>query len=401
MSSLVPGEGIRAQFPILQRVTSSGKPLCYLDSAATALKPQPVIDAVSKVLGHYTSNVNRGVHFLGDEVTTIYEGARRKVARFINAEDHEIVLLRNATEALNLVARCWPIKGRLLIPYSEHHSNYLPWAGEVTYLRPLQDGSLDMDLLTRELARGDVALVTVSQISNVSGVLTDVAEVTRLCHSHGAHVMVDAAQSAGHESIDVRAIDCDFLAFSGHKLGAPTGTGVLFAKAEHMLEFEWYLRGGSTVDEVHLDREVPKAPPWKFEAGTPLIESAAGLGKAIEFLTSVGMDKISAHQQNLTSYALDKLSSALPEVVFLGPTDDTRRGPVSMMFPGISPHTLARGLSDAYGICARSGFHCAQPLHQVLNKGATLRLSFYLYNTRSEIEYACEALNELLALRRS
>ena len=397
--SLLPGERIREYYPILKRTGTSGAPICYLDSAAMALKPATVIEVVAKMLSHYTANIHRSVHNLGDEATEIYESARRKVARFINSESHEIVFTKNATEALNTVAHSWNGRGRIITSYGEHHSNYLPWQEQVTFLRPLLDGRLNTELLRDELEKGDVSLVSLSHVSNVSGAEIDVHAVANLCHSYSALLVVDASQSAPHMEIDVNAMDCDFLVFSGHKLGAPTGTGVLYGKAKHLHQLDWFQKGGGTVEEVHVaDASVMQSPPWKFEAGTPQIEAVAGLGKAVDFLLEIGMDAIAEHQHMLTQLALKQIRQKLPEANILGPVDDSRAGPVSMYFQRIPSHNLARGLSDSYSVCARSGFHCAQPLHECLNAPATLRLSFSLYNTPTEVEYAINGLAELVSL---
>ncbi len=407
-------EQVRHAFPLLARCDSQGRPLIYLDSAATALKPQVVVDAVAKVLIHHTANVHRSVHILGDEATELYENARKRVADFISADEHEIVVLRNTTEALNLVARCWPETAstagrtasfspkRILVNLSEHHSNLLPWGSgpgeKVTRLVPTSEGRLDLQTLEAELAVGDVGLVSVSHVSNVTGLANDVRQVAELAHHHRAIVVVDAAQSAAHRPLDVWDLDCDFLAFSSHKLGGPTGVGILFGRAEHLERLDWHLRGGSTVDSVSASSEQPKAPPWRFEAGTPPIEALVGLEAAIEFLEEVGRPAIEQHQQALAQHAFDLVSQSLPRAKVLGGADTSRCGPLSLVLPGVSPHLIARGLSDGYGIIARSGFHCAQPLHECLGLPASLRLSFALYNTPAEVETALSAISELVSL---
>ncbi len=395
-----PGESIRNQFPLLERSGTSGHPICYLDNAATAPKPLEVIQAVTKVLSRFTANIHRGVHLLGDEATEIFEEARNKVARFIGSQAHEVVFTKNTTEALNLVAGCWPQRGRIITSHGEHHSNLLPWEGDIVRLTPKVNGKYNREALEGELKKGGVSLVSLSHVSNVSGARIPIREMADLCHAHGAVLVVDAAQSIPHKKIDVVKMDCDFLAFSGHKLGAPTGVGVLYGKAEHLARLTPYHRGGAAVDEVHMDRIVPKSPPWKFEAGTPAIEAVVGLGKAIDFLSELGMESVDNHHQNLTLYALGQIKKTLPGARILGPDDHTRSGPVSMTFPGISSHNLARGLSNGYSICARSGFHCAQPLHEALNSPATLRLSFFCHNTQTEIDTAIHALEELVSLTR-
>lgn len=391
---------ITSQFPILNRTSPSGSPLIYLDSAATALKPQCVIDAVHEMLSQHTANIHRSVHFLSDEATDAYEGTRDIVAAFINAEPNEIVFLRNTTEALNLIANNFDRKGRRVISsYAEHHSNYLPWTDEVYRLSLNAAGQIDLQELQRELEKNDVGLISLSQISNVTGNIVDIKAVSVLAHQYGAKVLVDAAQSAPHLPIDVIELDCDFLAFSGHKLGAPTGVGVLFGKAELLEEMDLFLKGGSTIEKVSADGTyIPKNAPWKFEAGTPAIESVVGLSKAITFLMNIGMDEVHASFTQLSQFALQEIQNKLPAGCIVGAVDKTSGGPFSLNFKGLSPHTLARGLSDRYGICVRSGFHCAQPLHDQLCVPASLRLSFWIYNNEDEISKTVDGIVQLTDL---
>lgn len=389
---------LRQDFPFYERRAPNGRPFVYLDSAATSLKPQCVIDGISRTLSYHTSNVHRSVHQIGDEATEIYEGARNTVAQFIGASAHEIIFLRNATEALNLIARCWKRKGRTVTSLIEHHSNLLPWPGDATRLPPRPDGTLDTDALGRELARGDVALVSLSHCSNVTGAMIDAATVAKAVHDAGAAFALDGAQSIPHQEIDVREMDCDFLAFSGHKMCGPTGIGVLYGKAGLLAELDWYLKGGATVEQVHVDSAMPKPPPWKFEAGTPPIEAAGGLAVAMEYLAAAGMRTIAAHQHALVQYTLRRIRECVPQSEFLGPTDEQRTGPVSIHIPGLSPHTIARGLSDGYGICVRSGYHCCQPLHEYLSLPPTLRAAPYLYNTKEDIDQFAVALAEIVSL---
>lgn len=390
-------ERARLDYPILQP-DGQGRQLVYLDSAATALKPQCVVDAVVEVLTHKTANVHRSVHYLGDLATEAFESSRQMVADFIAAEAHEIVFVRNTTEALNLVASGWKESGFRVVSLGDHHSNILPWHEQVRRLPPKESGELDDIALRRELERGDVRLVSVCHISNVLGCSNDIAALARMCHEHGALLVVDAAQSIPHQALDVFELDCDFLAFSGHKLGAPTGVGVLFGKAEHLDQIAWYQHGGSTVEQVHAERVDPKAAPWRFEAGTPAVESVVGLAAAIAYLNSLGMDRIAAHQRQLTQYALQQIEARLPSMTVLGPKQASRSGPISMVQRAVSPHLIARGLSDGYGVCARSGFHCAQPLHEALGVPASLRLSLYLYNTTAEIDLTIDAIGKLIAM---
>jgi cysteine desulfurase/selenocysteine lyase len=393
-------EEIRAQFPILNRETPTGKPLIYLDSAATALKPKCVIDAVTDVLINRTANIHRSVHFLGDEATELYESTRDITAAFIGAEPNEIVFLRNTTEALNLVAKAFSGKGRIISSVGEHHSNYLPWQLHNIHRLGLDvNGDIDWLELEQELSKGDVALVSLTHASNVTGYMLDLKRLVNMSHAAGAKVMIDGAQSLPHTQIDVADFNCDFLAFSGHKLGAPSGVGVLFGKAELLEEMDYWLHGGSTVESVTKQSIEAKNAPWKFEAGTPAIESVVGLQAALSFLLELGMDNVESHFKSLSNFANVCLSDNLPLVNVIG-GKNKQQGPFSLTIPGISPHIVARGLSDRYGICLRSGFHCAQPLHNFYNVPASIRLSFWLYNTEDEIEQAVKGIANLINLVR-
>jgi len=390
-------EKISAQFPLLNRSSPCGTPVIYLDSAATALKPQCVIDAVNDMLINHTANIHRSVHFLGDEATEAYESVRDIVAYFLNAESNEIVFVRNATEALNIVANGFNLNGnRIISSYGEHHSNYLPWSDNVYRLSLDALGQINLEELQYELAKGDVALVSLSHVSNVTGNIFDIKEIIKISHQHGAKVMIDAAQSASHIPIDVAELDCDFLVFSGHKLGAPTGVGVLFGKARLLEDMGLFIKGGSTIEEVTLSGFIVKNAPWKFEAGTPAIESVVGLGAAINFLLEIGMEEVERHFKQLSIFTEKEIKLKLPEAVILGDTGARSGGPYSFNCGGMSPHLLARGLSDRYGICVRSGFHCAQPLHQQLNATASLRISFWIYNSEAEISKAIDGIATLL-----
>ena len=389
---------LRRDLPLLSREHVPGRPLIYLDSAATALKPRPVIEAVMDVLSLHTANVHRAVHLLGDEATELFEGARRKVARLIGAETHEVILLRNTTEALNLVARCYPRKGRVLVSLGEHHSNLLPWGRQnVTHLPPGPDGAPDHAAILRELARGGVSIVTVSHVSNVTGAQTDVANVAKAAHAAGAVLVVDAAQSTPHAPLDVLELDCDFLAFSGHKMGGPSGVGVLYGKAERLAEIDGYLRGGGTVEEVVSGMPKAKQAPWRFEAGTPAIEAVVGLGAAVDYLQAIGLEGVEVHGRLLHRLARKRLQ-ALPGIRILGEDGAAKAliGPLSFTVVGVLSHMIARAMSDAWGICVRSGYHCAQPLHEHFQAPPSVRLSFSLYNQPEELDLFFEALDQIL-----
>lgn len=389
---------LREQFPILSRTSPAGQPLIYLDSAATALKPQCVVDAVSDMLMNKTANIHRSVHFLSDEATEAYETTRDIVASFINAESNEIVFLRNTTEALNLLAFAYRDRGRVLTSWAEHHSNMLPWGEDAFRLEVDSQGNILLDALEQELERKDVALISLSQASNVTGNCVNLKQVIALAHSYGVPVAVDAAQAAPHTPIDVHDLDCDFLAFSGHKLGAPTGVGVLFGKADLLESMDLYLKGGSTIEEVNFDGYQVKNAPWKFEAGTPAIECVVGLRAAITFLLGVGMDSVHEHFMDLSAHTAAEIAAKLPADCVMGGLPEGKKGPFSITYKGISPHAIARGLSDRYGICIRSGFHCAQPLHLKMSVPASLRISFWLYNTREEITKTVDGIAELAAV---
>jgi cysteine desulfurase / selenocysteine lyase len=398
VSALLPAS-VRDDFPLLTREHSPGRPLIYLDSAATALKPRAVIDAVSRALAYHTGNIQRSVHLLGDEASEQFEDARRKVARLIGAETHEIIFVRNATEAINLVARCHPRRGRVLASLGEHHSNLLPWDRDrATLLPPTPEGGVDVAALARELAHGGVALVTAAHVSNVTGTRTDIRAIAQAAQAAGAALLVDAAQSVPHMPIDVAELGCDFLAFSGHKLGSPAGVGVLFGKAERLAELDWYLRGGGTVEEVAGGVPKPKHAPWRFEAGTPAVEAVIGLGAAVDYLQELGPDRVEAHCRALYAHARARLA-VIPGVRMLGPRDGASlAGPLSFTVANALSHMLARGLSDGAGICVRSGYHCAQPLHEALGSPPSVRVSFAAYNQPWEIDRCAEALTRIVSL---
>lgn len=390
-------DNIAQEFPILKRLAPNGSPLIYLDSAATALKPQCVIDAVSQFLCSHTANIHRSVHFLGDEATEAFEGVRETVANFLNAEPNEIIFVKNTTEGLNLVANCFDLNGkRIISSFGEHHSNYLPWGDNTYRLTMDKFGQIDFNELTSELEKKDVALVSLSFASNVTGNIFDIKKIIALAHDFGAKVLIDAAQAAPHIAIDVEDLGCDFLVFSGHKLGAPTGVGVLFGKAELLENMSLFLKGGSTIEAVSSEGVIVKNAPWKFEAGTPAIESVIGLGAAIQFLLEIGMDKVEEKFKRLSKFTEAEINKKLPNALVMGVKGEYSSGPYSINIAGVSSHLLARGLSDRYGICARSGYHCAQPLHQHLNAEPSLRVSFWIYNSEEDIKQAIDAIVSLI-----
>jgi cysteine desulfurase/selenocysteine lyase len=374
----------RADFPILRREIN-GRPLIYLDSAATALKPQCVIDAVVTFYTHYTANVHRAVHALSEEATEAFEGAREKVARFIGADTREIVFVRHATEAVNLVANSLPENCLVAVPVSEHHSNLLPWRrGRFVLLDALPTGEVDLDRARRVLRETKPALLTFSTVNNALGTRQPLTELTRLAREVGAKIMLDVSQSVGHEPVDVMALDCDFLCFSGHKMLGPSGLGVLYQKEKNGLSLKSLLLGGSMVREVHADSHAALEDPWGLEPGTPNIEGAIGLGAACDYLDRVGVESIHAHVAALTAMARAGLAE-IPSVRLNG-TDASRGSIVSFHIPKLAAHGIARMLSNRFSIMVRSGYHCAQPLHEACGIPESVRLSVHLYNSADEIQ---------------
>jgi cysteine desulfurase / selenocysteine lyase len=394
---------VRADFPILHQEHHDGVPLIYLDNAASSQKPLKVIEALDSYYRGYNANVHRGIHKLSEAATTAYEGARIKIKKFINAPSkREIIFTRGTTESINLVAQTW---GRanlktgdvVVSTQMEHHSNIVPWqilASEkgftIRYIPVLDDGTLDMDFLATVLRDEPVKLVTVMHVSNVLGTINPVAEIVRQAHAAGALVLVDGAQSVPHMPVDVQAIDTDFFAFSGHKMVGPTGIGVLYGKRELLEAMPPWMGGGDMISRVTLEGSTWNDLPYKFEAGTPAIAEAIGLGYAVDYLTELGMEKIHAHEQAMTEYALERLAE-VPGITLYGPEASQKGAVAAFKFGEIHAHDVAQIL-DAEGIAVRAGHHCAMPLHDRLGANATARASFYLYNTPSEVDALIEAL---------
>ncbi len=393
---------IRQLFPILDQEVN-GHPLVYLDSAATSQKPVSVIEAVDKYYRGYNSNVHRGVHTLGTMATDAYEGAREKARKLINAKSiEEIIFTRGTTTALNLVASSYARANlhegdEIVITYMEHHSNLIPWqqvakaTGATLKYFPLQeDGTLSLDDVKATIT-SNTKIVAVTLVSNVLGVINPIKEIAQIAHKNGAVMVVDGAQGVPHMKVDVQDLDCDFLAFSGHKMCAPTGIGVLYGKKQLLENMEPVEFGGEMIDFVDLYDSTWKELPWKFEGGTPIIAGAIGLGAAIDFLQEVGLDKILEHEHKLTAYALEKMSTVEGMTIY-GPKDAAKRaGVVTFNIADVHPHDVATVL-DAEGIAVRAGHHCAQPLMKWLNVSATARASFYLYNTEEDIDKLVEGL---------
>ncbi|WEY87831.1 cysteine desulfurase SufS [Bacillus subtilis] len=392
---------IREQFPILHQQVN-GHDLVYLDSAATSQKPRAVIETLDKYYNQYNSNVHRGVHTLGTRATDGYEGAREKVRKFINAKSMaEIIFTKGTTTSLNMVALSYARANlepgdEVVITYMEHHANIIPWqqavkaTGATLKYIPLQeDGTISLEDV-RETVTSNTKIVAVSHVSNVLGTVNPIKEMAKNAHDNGAVIVVDGAQSTPHMKIDVQDLDCDFFALSSHKMCGPTGVGVLYGKKALLENMEPAEFGGEMIDFVGLYESTWKELPWKFEAGTPIIAGAIGLGAAIDFLEEIGLDEISRHEHKLAAYALERFRQ-LDGVTVYGPEE--RAGLVTFNLDDVHPHDVATVL-DAEGIAVRAGHHCAQPLMKWLDVTATARASFYLYNTEEEIDKLVEALQK-------
>ncbi len=390
---------IRDQFPILKQEIH-GHPLVYLDSAATSQKPAAVIEAIREYYEHSNSNVHRGVHTLGSRATEAYEGAREKIAKFIGAPQPETVIFtRGTTSAINLVAHGYARivlqpGDEIVLTMLEHHSNLIPWqqaakaaGAKLKYVPLQQDGTIrieDLDAVVTERTK----IVAMTHASNVMGTVNPIKEAARIAHKHGAKIVVDGAQSAPHMSIDVQDLDCDFFAFSGHKMCGPTGIGVLYGKKELLEQMEPVEFGGEMIDHVDLHESTWKELPWKFEGGTPIIAGAVGLAAAVDFLEEIGMDNIRRHEQQIVNYAMDELAK-VPDLKIYGPKE--RSGLITFNLGNIHPHDVATVL-DSEGVAVRAGHHCCQPLMRWLGVAATARASFYLYNNEEDVDRLVKAL---------
>jgi cysteine desulfurase/selenocysteine lyase len=393
---------IRGDFPIFQRETRPGVRLTYLDSTATSQKPVSVIEAMNDFYHRSNANIHRGVHTLAEEATALYEQAREKIAKFINAPSpRQVIYTRNTTESINLVAYTWAranLKAGdlVILTEMEHHSNLVPWhmlaterGIELDFIPVTADGLLDMDAYRSLLAR-DPKLVAFTHMSNVLGTINPAADIVRLARDVGAVTLVDAAQSVPHLAVDVQALDADFLAFSAHKMCGPTGIGVLYGKAALLEAMPPFLGGGDMIKEVKLRSFRPNTLPYKFEAGTPAIAEAVGFGAAVDYLTKIGMDNIHAHEHDITEYALERLEE-IPGVKVFGPSADKKGGVAAFTLEGVHPHDVAQIL-DRDGIAVRAGHHCAQPLHEKFGIHATTRASFYLYSMKEEVDLLVDGI---------
>ncbi len=391
----------REDFPILSQ-TVNGKPLVYLDNAATSQKPTAVLDTLERYYREYNANVHRGIHTLSERATSAYEEARVKIARFINAaEPAEVIYTRNTSESINLVAYSWAGKflkagDVVLLSEMEHHSNIVPWqllrqrtGIQLRFIPITDDGLLDLSDLDQMLE--GVRLVSVIHVSNVLGTINPITDIARAAHAVDAKVLVDGAQSVPNMPVDVQALGADFFAFSGHKMCAPTGIGVLWAHRELLDAMDPFMGGGDMISEVFLDHSTYAEPPHKFEAGTPSIAQAIGLGAAVDYLSAVGMDRIDAYERELTTLALERLASI--EGLRVHGQAEARGGAISFTVDGIHPHDLSTIL-DEEGVAIRAGSHCAQPLMRRLGVPMTARASLYFYNVPEEIDVLVGALHK-------
>jgi cysteine desulfurase/selenocysteine lyase len=403
---------IREDFPILKRKINDN-PLIYFDNAATTQKPTQVIEAIRDFYENHNANVHRAVHTLSLEATELHEKARENISRFINARDStELVFVRGTTEAINLVAYSWGLENlekgdEVLVSLMEHHSNIVPWGivskikgFTVKYAKVHDDGTLDYEDFESKFS-SKTKIACLSQVSNVSGVVNDVKRIAKVAHEHGALMLVDGAQSVPHMKVDVRDADMDFLAFSGHKMLGPTGIGVLYGKKEHLEKMNPFQGGGEMIKEVAFSQDRERCdiswndPPWKFEAGTPNICGGIALSAAAKYLERIGMDEVLKHERSLTEYAMEKMQTCCTKLRVYGPTELTSKcGIIPFTVDGLSSHDVAL-FCDNYGIMIRSGYHCAQPLHQIFRLQSSARASFYIYNTREEVDRFIEVLQEI------
>jgi cysteine desulfurase/selenocysteine lyase len=394
---------IRADFPIFEQLIH-GKPLAFLDSAASSQKPRQMMEAMTTFYETSYANVHRGVYVLAERATAALEGSREKVRALINAPDaREVIFVRNATEAINLVAYAWGMSNLgpgdiVIVSELEHHSNFVPWqyvagrTGAQLRMLPLtEDGELDLSALDPIAQEGTVKVVATNQVSNSIGTINPVSRLAAWAHEHGAIFVCDGAQAAPHLAIDVQALGIDFFAISGHKMCGPSGIGALWGRGELLLRMEPFLTGGHMIQSVRLEKTTWGELPHKFEAGTAPMAEAVGLGAAIDYLSDLGFDAIAAHEHELAEYALGRLSE-LPWLTLYGPPADRRAGIVSFNVEGIHPHDVAQIL-DMQGVAIRAGHHCCQPLMQKLGVAATNRASFYLYTVREEIDQLVDGLH--------
>ena len=402
--SIVDSYALRNDFPIFKKKIN-GKELVYLDNASTTQKPYSVIDSITDFYTNYNSNIHRAVYQLAEEATELYEQSREKIANFINVRPEEIVFTRNTTESINLIAHSWARSNLkkddgIVITELEHHSNIVPWqilcqeiGTRLEYVGIDENGFLDLEHMKKLICSKKVKLISLSHMSNVLGTIVPIEGIIKVAHEHGIPVIVDGAQSVPHMPVNVKNMDCDFLVFSAHKMLGPTGVGVLYAKKEFLEKMRPFMGGGDMIKEVFKFHTNYNDVPYKFEAGTPNIADVVGFGAAIDYLEKIGMENIRKHEISLTDYALESILS-LKYVTVYGPRDTKYRGGVmSFNIADIHPHDLATIMND-HGIAIRSGHHCAQVLMQRLDVPATSRASFYIYNTKEEIDKFVNAIKE-------
>lgn len=401
-------EAIRHDFPLLQQ-NANGRPLAYLDSGASSQKPQAVIEAMNTYYREYNANVHRGIYQISEKASAAYEAARKKVARFINARSwREVIFTRNATESINLVAFSWGLANlkpgdTIITSEMEHHANFVPWqqlaaytGATVKYIPVTEQGLLDMAAFD-QLLDSSVKLVAVTLMSNVLGTIPPAAEIVQKAHAAGALVLFDGAQAVPHMPTDVQALDGDFLVFSGHKMLGPTGIGVLWARKEILADMPPFMTGGDMIKTVRLEGSTWNDLPWKFEAGTPAIAEAIGLGYAVDYLSALGMDNVRQHEIELVSYALERLNQVEGVRIYGPPEPAIRGGAVAFTLGNIHAHDVSAVL-DGEGIAVRAGHHCAMPLHERYGLQATTRASFYVYNTPAEIDRLAVGLDKVREL---
>ena len=393
---------IKKDFPILERKIHNGKRLVYLDSAATSQKPRSVIQAMDDYYYQNNANVHRGIHLLAEEATQMYEIARKKIADFVEVKDtSQLIFTRNTTESINLIARTWGRKfldegDVILTTEMEHHSNIVPWFSlaeerklSVKFIRITNEGKLDLKHY-QNLLKLDPKVVAFTHMSNVLGTINPAKEIIELAHKAGAITVIDGAQSVPHLSVSIDDLDTDFYAFSAHKMCGPTGIGILFGKKNLLEKMPPFLGGGDMIRKVTFNGFTTNSIPYKFEAGTPAIAQAIGFGAAVDYLSSLGMEKIFAHGKKLISYAMESLSD-IPGLKIIGPLAEDRGGVISFVLDQIHPHDIAQILDES-GIAVRAGHHCAMPLHEKFHLAASTRASFYLYSTKDDIDKLKEGL---------
>ncbi|WP_284010621.1 aminotransferase class V-fold PLP-dependent enzyme [Haloarcula pelagica] len=404
-SELLDVASIREDFPILQR-EFGGQQVVYLDNAATTQTPEPIVETIADYYRTTNANVHRGLHQLSQEASIAYEDAHDRVAEFIGAsgEREEIVFTKNTTESMNVVAYAWGLnelgpEDEIVLTEMEHHASLVTWqqiakktGATCRYIRTAEDGTLDMDH-ARELITDDTAMVSVVHVSNTLGTVNPVSQLADIAHDHGAYIFVDGAQSVPNRPVDVEAIDADFFAFSGHKMCGPTGIGVLYGKKHLLEEMEPYLYGGMMIKKVTFEDSKWNDLPWKFEAGTPVICQGIALAAACDYLDDIGMERIERHEQRLADYAMERLTEQEDVEVYGPPAGHERGGLVSFNLDTVHAHDLSSILNDS-AVAIRAGDHCTQPLHDTLGVAASARASFYIYNTREEIDKLVEAVDD-------